>query len=149
MLSAGMRETAPMWKSPLPVPAISSAASLASASAVKWSGYFAYAAVMGIVTDLAIVGALPPDQRDLTLVPGVPRSQMRPVYCLPLTSARPDCRMPCGVDASSVDARALLADERLVLVHRNNVVSADGTPSAQLHPGKSAPLSLRLPAPWR
>src|SRR6185437_597389 len=73
-----------------------------SAGAVKCSGCFAYALVTGIVRDWRSFAPSPQTSATLILTPGVPRSQTRPVYRLPFTSARPDCRMPCGVVASRV-----------------------------------------------
>ena len=41
-LSAGIRDTAPMWNEPVPVPTISKRPSLVSALAVNARGTFAY-----------------------------------------------------------------------------------------------------------
>ena len=50
---------------------------------------------------LVVVRALTPDQRDLHAGAESAAKVDVTVYCLPLTRARPDCWMPCGVAASS------------------------------------------------
>ena len=55
MLSAGISETVPMWKSPEPVPVISRAALEVSAFDVKLKGNFWYSLVSGKEAVCAII----------------------------------------------------------------------------------------------
>ena len=69
-LSAGMRETVPMWKFPLPVPMISKVPSVVSALAVKRAGNFWYSLVSVAMEMVWWRLRFHPDQGDLHLAAG-------------------------------------------------------------------------------
>ena len=123
-----------MWKSPLPVPAISIAPSAESAFAVKLSGYFpVFAGERARRDRLPVVFARPPDQRDLHLAAG--RAAKIDPPCVLFTLHQGQARLPDSVRRGGVefDARALVAHKRLVLVHRHHFVGTDRLPSAKPH----------------
>ena len=133
-LSAGIRETVPMWKLPLPVPVISRAPSVVSACDVKLSGNFLYSLVSaGMEMVCRSFAPFTPDERDLHLAAG--SAAKIDAACILLAFDQSEARLPNAVRRGGVerDARALVADKRLVLVHHHSFVGTNGTPFAKLH----------------
>ena len=94
---------------------------------MKLSGNFLYSPVSAPIRDgLPIAFAFTPDQRNLHLAAGSAAKINPADILLPLDQGRPGLLDAVRRGGVEFDARALVADERLVLVHGDVFIGTDG-----------------------
>ena len=129
-----------MWKLPEPVPEISRMPSVVSAFAVKAErNLLVLAGECGNGDGLAVIFARAPDERDLDLAAGRAAEIDAAGIFLAVDQSKAlllDAVRRGGVES---DARALVADERLLLVHDDDFFRADRIPFAKPPPNAPPP----------
>ena len=82
----------------------------------------------------------PRSARPLPWLPGCREDKFGPYTACPSPERGPTAGCRAGVEAIQLDARALVADKRLVLVHHHDFIGTHRTPFAKLHVAERAAL---------